>query len=104
MMNASDPSFAFDHNQLHYNMALALPAGSTSIFPLLDPLSDIAVPSGYWNSDHAQLHSDFASEFQQIYWPSASAINDVNLAEGPMQWWAFSNWQLHNLAIGVLSG
>jgi hypothetical protein len=103
MMNRSDPGFAFDHDQLHRNMMYALPAGVFSATPyLLDPIIGAEIPNGYWNTDHAQAHSDFASEFPAINSISQVSINDINLEQGPDQWWQFSNWQAHNLAVSQL--
>lgn len=99
----NSPGFAFDHDQLHRTMAAAQGSSVATINYLLDPLTDVSVPSGWWNSTHAQAHSDFATAFPGIYWPSQIAINDINLAQGPTQWWQFSNWQAHNLANQALT-
>ena len=74
---------------------------STALY-LIDPMSDAQVPSGYFNTLHAQAHSDFAAAHPSIYWNSTVGINDIDLNSGATSFWAFSNWQLHNVANSVL--
>ena len=105
LINPSDPSFAFDHEQIHRNMYTSIPASGFSALPyLLDPITDVQAPAGWWNTDHAQAHRDFASAFPAINWPSQVSIADIDLSNGPTEWWAFANWQAHNIANSVLRG
>jgi hypothetical protein len=105
LLNPKGPSFAFDHDQLHQNMWSATPAGAYSAVPyLLDPIQGADIPSGWWNSNHAQAHSDFASAFPAITLPSTVAINDINLSQGPDEWWALSNKVAHDIATTALTG
>ncbi|HEX3524234.1 MAG TPA: hypothetical protein VHT52_19360 [Stellaceae bacterium] len=106
LLDPSGPSFAFDHMQIHQNMYQGTPASSGfSVLPyLLDPIGDVQVPAGWWNSDHAQAHSDFASAFPAIAWSSTVNINDINLSQGPDAWWALSNKIAHDLANTQLTG
>jgi hypothetical protein len=107
LLDPSGPSFSFDHDQIHQNMYQGIPAASTAFSALpymLYPFGDIQVAAGWWNSDHAQAHSDFASAFPAIAWSSAVNINDINLSQGPDAWWALSNKVAHNIATTVLTG
>lgn len=80
----------------HSNSFSALPY-------FLYPVEGADVPAGWWNNNHAKAHSDFASDFPAIYWPASAAINDINMVQGQTQWWQFSNWRAHNLAIQALN-
>ena len=100
MLNPQGTGFAFDHNQLHREMLGAAPPSTDAI---LDQGGDTQIPAGWWNSLHAQLHQDFAETFSAILWQSVSPINDVALAEGADEWWAFANMNLHNTARSVLA-
>jgi hypothetical protein len=105
LLNPKGPDFSFDHDQLHQNMWNALPAGAYSAVPYnLYPVVGAEIPAGWWNSDHAQAHSDFASAFPAITLPSTVAINDINLSQGPDEWWALSNKVAHDIANTALSG
>lgn len=97
-------AFGFDHDQMHRRMAYALPNGPgfSGIPYLLDPIIGANVPFGYWNKNHAQAHSDFASANPAIFWPSTAPIVDIDLNSGATKFWAFSNRQLHNLANSAL--
>jgi hypothetical protein len=99
LLNINDPNFAFDHDRLHRTMTAALPPGFTA---LLDLIQAATVPAGWWNTNHAQAHADFASAFPAINWPSKVAIADINLSTGPTEWWALSNRTLHNIADTML--
>jgi hypothetical protein len=103
LLDIDSPGFEFDHDQMHRRMNDALPPGSGLAFQwMLDPVVNPQIPAGWWNTNHAQAHANFATAFQRIYWPSAAPIVDINLAQGPTQFWAFQNWNLHNLANSVL--
>ncbi|HEX3522857.1 MAG TPA: hypothetical protein VHT52_12305 [Stellaceae bacterium] len=106
LLDPSGPSFAFDHDQIHQNMWRSTPGsnGFSALPYQLYPFGDIQVPSGWWNSDHAQAHSDFASAFPAIAWSSAVNINDINLSQGPDAWWSLSNKIAHDLANTALTG
>jgi hypothetical protein len=106
LLHPNDPSFAFDHDQMHRNMYRSIPAsvGFSGVPYQLDPLTDVSAPAGWWNSNHATAHRDFASAFPAITWPSFVSIADIDLSTGPTTWWAFANWQAHNLANQALSG
>ena len=100
LLNPAGTSFAFDHNELHREMLAAAPISTSGAS--IDPMTDVQVPAGWWNSLHAQLHEDFAVSFPAILWQSVSPINDVALAQGADPWWDFGNMQLHNIARSVL--
>lgn len=99
----SDPNYAFDHDLMHRRMAYSVPGSYYPAFSfMLDPMQGTDVPAGDWDTAHAKAHSDFASKFPTIYWPSTVAINDINLDTGATNWWALSNKNLHDLANSVL--
>jgi hypothetical protein len=100
----TDPSFDFDHDQMHRLMFISLPAGTQySALPYqLDPVIGANVPAGWWNYNHAQAHGDFADAFPAITWPSNVDLVDLNLSEGSRAWWRLSNKQLHDIANTVL--
>ena len=106
LLSPQSADFSFDHQQLHQNMyqATGLSTGWSAVPYLLDPIIGAEIPSGWWNSDHAQAHSDFASAFPAITLPSTVAINDINLSQGPDAWWALSNKVAHDIANTALSG
>lgn len=104
LLNHNAPNYSFDHDQLHRNMVGAIP-GSPSVTTapyLLDPLIGADVPAGWWDTEHSAAHRDFAIAFPSIYWPTTVSISDIDLSSGPAEWWAMSNWNLHNLAASVL--
>lgn len=103
LLDIDSPGFSFDHDQQHRNMVYSTPASlswSTALY-LLDPMQNANIPSGFFNTLHAQAHADFATAHPSIYWPSTVGINDINLDSGATNWWAFSNWNLHNIANSV---
>ena len=104
LLNPSDPSFEFDHDQMHRQMFIGLPAGSaaTALPYQLDPIIGTDIPAGWWNFNHAQAHSDFADAFPALTWGSNIALVDINLSEGAQEFWALSNKLLHDLANRVL--
>lgn len=104
LLNRNDPSFDFDHDQMHRQMFTAQPAGTArSALPaLLDPSIGAAIPAGWWNFNHATAHSDFADAFPTITWPSVVNLVDLNLSEGAQEWWLLSNRLLHNIANTML--
>jgi hypothetical protein len=103
LLHPDDPSFAFDHDQLHRAMFAVTPPGQFSATPyLLDPIQDQTVPAGWWDVNHAQAHEDFAAAFPAITWPSTVEVAAINLETGPTLWWALSNWHLHTIANAML--
>lgn len=101
LINPYSGAFAFDHDQLHRTMLAAGPPGA--ITAILDPLVNVNVPAGQWNTDHAALHADFASAFPAITWPSVAEIADIDLEQGSaVEFWAFKNKNLHDLALTQL--
>ena len=102
LLNIADPTFSWEHDQMHRTM-LAAEGNSSALTAILDPITDIEVPAGSWNSDHAQAHADFATAFPAIYWPSTAPIVDINLAQGPTEFWAFQNKNLHDLSESTLA-
>lgn len=85
-------------------MFTSLPAGSgVGANPaLLDPVIAAAIPAGWWNFNHSQAHQDFANAFPAVYWPSTVSLADIDLMDGPTQWWGLSNKLLHDLAASLL--
>jgi hypothetical protein len=100
LIKPDDPSFAFEHDQFHRQMLRAIP--SSAVTPILDPIIGANVPAGNWNTDHTRAHADFASAFPGIYWPSTAVLSDIDLGAEGTPFWAFTNRQLHDLALTAL--